>query len=57
MGHDLAVADADAAVAKAKDLGASVVAPLVDTPYTREGVVRDPQGATLTLSEYRPPSS
>ena len=56
-GTTFAVADADAAVARATELGATVVAPLYDTPYTREGVVRDPQGATLTLSEYRPPSS
>jgi hypothetical protein len=50
-----AVADADAAFARAQVLGAAVVNPLFDTPYTREGVVRDPQGAELTLSEYRPP--
>jgi predicted enzyme related to lactoylglutathione lyase len=51
-----AVADADAAFTKALALGAEVVTPLVDTDYTRQGVIRDPQGAALTLSEYRPPS-
>jgi len=51
-----AVADADAAFARAAGLGATVVTPLFDTDYTRMGVVRDPQGAAFTLSEYRPPS-
>jgi predicted enzyme related to lactoylglutathione lyase len=50
-----AVDDADAAVARALELGAAEVSPLVDTLYTRQGMVRDPQGAELTLSEYRPP--
>jgi predicted enzyme related to lactoylglutathione lyase len=51
-----AVADADAAFARALELGATVVTPLFDTEYTRMGTVRDPQGAELTLSEYRPPT-
>jgi hypothetical protein len=51
-----AVADADAAAARAVDLGATLVTPLFDTDYTRSGTIRDPQGATLNLSEYRPPS-
>ena len=51
------VADADAAVARALELGATEVSPLIDTPYTRAGMVRDPQGAELTLSEYRPPEA
>lgn len=50
------VADADAAFARAIELGADVVTPLVDTAYTRQGTVRDPQGAELTLGEYRPPT-
>ena len=50
------MADAEAALARATRLGATVVAPLIDTPFTRQGVVRDPQGAELTLSEYRPPT-
>ena len=52
-----AVADADAAFTRALDLGATVVAPLFDTTYTRMGTVADPQGAKLTLSEYRPPAT
>jgi predicted enzyme related to lactoylglutathione lyase len=55
-GVTFAVADADAAFARATELGASVITPLFDTDYTRMGVVADPQGAVLTLSEYRPPS-
>jgi uncharacterized glyoxalase superfamily protein PhnB len=51
------VADADAAFARALELGATEVTPLFDTEYTRMGTVLDPQGAELTLSEYRPPSS
>jgi uncharacterized protein len=52
-----AVADADASFASALDLGATVVTPLFDTDYTRMGTVRDPQGAVLTLSQYRPPET
>jgi len=50
------VDDAEAAVVRAVDLGATVETPLFDTAYTRAGTVRDPQGAALTLSEYRPPA-
>lgn len=52
-----AVADADAAFARALSLGASVVVPLFDTMYTRMGTVADPQGAPFTVSEYRPPAT
>lgn len=52
-----AVADADAAFTRALGLGATVVTPLYDTMYTRMGTVADPQGATFTLSEYRPPAA
>jgi uncharacterized protein len=51
-----AVDDADAAYARALGLGATEVVPLFDTDYTRQGTIRDPQGAELTVSEYRPPS-
>jgi predicted enzyme related to lactoylglutathione lyase len=50
-----AVADADAAVDRAVELGAKLVTPLFDTDYTRMGTICDPQGAILTLSQYRPP--
>ncbi|MBK5221650.1 MAG: hypothetical protein JJE52_01990 [Acidimicrobiia bacterium] len=49
-----AVADADAAFARAVEFGSQVVVEPFDTPYTRQSMVRDPQGATFTLSEYRP---
>jgi uncharacterized protein len=55
-GITFAVADADAAFARATELGARVVTPLFDTDYTRMGTIADPQGAVLTLSEYRPPT-
>lgn len=51
-----AVADADAAHARAIELGAEEVIGLTDAEYTRMSTVRDPQGAVLTLGEYRPPS-
>jgi predicted enzyme related to lactoylglutathione lyase len=54
-GITFAVADADAGFARAIQLGATEVTPLFDTEYTRMGAVEDPQGAVLTLSEYRPP--
>jgi len=43
------VADVDAAVAKAAELGGSVVRPLGDTPYGRIGVVADNHGAVFAL--------
>jgi predicted enzyme related to lactoylglutathione lyase len=52
-----AVADADESFARATSLGATVVVPLFDTDYTRMGIIRDPQGAQLALSQYRPPSA
>jgi predicted enzyme related to lactoylglutathione lyase len=51
-----AVDDADAVFERATKLGAGVITPLFDTQYTRMGTVEDPQGAVITLSEYRPPS-
>jgi predicted enzyme related to lactoylglutathione lyase len=52
-----AVADADASTARALELGATVVTPLYDTQFTRMGTIRDPQGAELTLSQYKPPTA
>ena len=40
----------------ATERGGRAVSPLFDTDYTRQGTIEDPQGAVLTLSEYRPPS-
>ncbi len=48
-----AVADRDASAATAERLGATVVSS-ADTDWTREALIRDPQGAELTLSQYTP---
>jgi predicted enzyme related to lactoylglutathione lyase len=47
------VADRDASAATAERLGATVLSS-AETPWTREAVVRDPQGAELTLSQFTP---
>ena len=49
------VADRDVSAATAEGLGATVVSS-ADTYWTREAVIRDPQGAELTLSQFTPPS-
>ncbi|WP_033339265.1 VOC family protein [Catenuloplanes japonicus] len=43
------VADADAAVAKATGLGATVTAPATDIPWGRFATLTDPQGAPFSL--------
>lgn len=48
------VADRDASVATAERLGATVLSS-TETAWTREAVLRDPQGAELTLSQFAPP--
>jgi predicted enzyme related to lactoylglutathione lyase len=48
-----AVADRDAAVAAARDAGATVLGTTEDS-WARHATVRDPQGAVLTLSEFAP---
>ena len=42
-------------MSRAQELGATVITGPYDAPYVRAAVIRDPQGAVLTLSEYRPP--
>lgn len=49
-----AVADRDEAAGLARSLGA-VVEGFLETEWTREAFVVDPQGARLTLSEFTPP--
>lgn len=49
------VADRDASVATAERLGATVISS-TDTEWTHEAVIRDPQGAELTLSQLAPPA-
>ena len=48
-GTYFAVADTDAAVERATELGGSVVAQAWDSPYGRMAVVRDDQGAAFAL--------
>jgi hypothetical protein len=51
-----AVADADATVAKIKQLGGSVVVEPFDTPIGKMAVVADPQGAVFSLFQAAPPA-
>ena len=50
----IGVADRDAAVADVERLGGTVLA-TADTQWTRDAVVRDPQGAVFTISQFTPP--
>ena len=50
-----AVADRDDAVAKALRLGATDLSGPVDSPWSRAATMREPQGATFTLSQFTPP--
>jgi predicted enzyme related to lactoylglutathione lyase len=49
-----AVADRDESVAIAEKLGATVIS-AEDTEWTKAALIRDPQGAELTLSQFTPP--
>ena len=46
------VDDADATVAKARELKGEIVAGPVDAPWTRMAVIKDPQGATFIASQF-----
>jgi hypothetical protein len=54
-GVDFWVADAEATVAKAAELGGAVVSPAVDFPGLpmRSGVVADPAGASFSVTELK----
>jgi uncharacterized protein len=47
-----AVDDADAAAAKATELGGTVVAAPFDAPWSRLTILSDPQGATFVASQF-----
>lgn len=47
------VEDRDDSAARAEQLGATVISS-TDTAWTREALIRDPQGAELTLSQFTP---
>ena len=51
-----AVDDCEAAVAKAAELGGTVVAPPFDTPIGKMAVLADPQGATFALVSWSVPT-
>jgi hypothetical protein len=46
------VADADAAAAKATELGGAVIVPPMDVPWSRMTIIRDPQGASFIASQF-----
>jgi predicted enzyme related to lactoylglutathione lyase len=48
------VDDADAAAAKALELGGTTIAPPFDAPWSRLTIVSDPQGATFIASQFVP---
>jgi predicted enzyme related to lactoylglutathione lyase len=50
------VDDADAAAAKAAELGGKVVVPPFDTPVSRDTVLADPQGAVFSVSKVGGPA-
>ena len=49
-----AVADTDAVVARARELGGSVVVETYDSPPVRSAVLRDPAGAQFAVSAFNP---
>jgi predicted enzyme related to lactoylglutathione lyase len=51
---DFTVADRDATAARAEQLGGTVLR-RTDTDWTREALIRDPQGAEFTASQFTPP--
>jgi hypothetical protein len=51
----LSVADADLVAARTAELGGTVVSAPVDVPYSRLVQITDPQGAALTLSQFKMP--
>lgn len=46
--------DADETASKAVQLGGSVVVPPIDAPYSRMTVLRDPQGAAFSATQFVP---
>ncbi len=47
--HYIAVSDTDATVAKAKELGGSVIKEAFDTPQGRVAILTDNQGAAFAI--------
>jgi predicted enzyme related to lactoylglutathione lyase len=55
-GVTFAVDDADAAAARATELGGTIMLPPTDLPWVRSTVIADPQGAVFTASQFVPPT-
>ena len=55
-GITLAVADADATAARAKELGGTVTVEPFDTEWTRTAIIADPEGCVFTASQFTPPT-
>ena len=53
-GVTFAVGDTDAVVARAVELGATVVVEPFDAPAVRIAVLADPQGAVFTVNHFDP---
>ena len=51
----LSVAGADSVAARTGELGGTVVSGPVDVPYSRVVQITDPQGASVTLSQFKMP--
>jgi uncharacterized protein len=51
----LSVNDADAVAARTSELGGTVVSGPIDIPYSRVVEIIDPQGASVTLSQFKMP--
>jgi predicted enzyme related to lactoylglutathione lyase len=51
----LSVADADSVAARTAELGGTVVSGPMDVPYSRVVQISDPQGASVTLSQFKMP--
>lgn len=49
------VDNADAAAARAAELGGQVIVDPFDAPWVRTTIITDPQGATFTASQFVPP--
>jgi predicted enzyme related to lactoylglutathione lyase len=55
-GVTFGVDNADETAALAATLGGTVLSPPTDLPWVRSTVIRDPQGAVFTASQFVPPS-
>ena len=47
-----AVDDVEAAAAKTTELGGDIIAGPFDAPWSRQSVIKDPQGATFIASQF-----